>query len=138
MSIHGATHSLKAAVAAKPVINWYSFVLTADMSPYFIKYWFPGPPWENLEHYMQRSPLSHVGKVTTPTMPTMLLTGEADYRTPISETEQFYQALKLRKVPTAMVRIPDASHGIARRPSNLISKVAHILAWFERYQPEAN
>ncbi len=63
----------------------------------------------------------------------MLLTGERDYRTPISESEQFYQALKLTKVDTAMVRVPDASHGIAARPSHLIAKVAHVLAWFERY-----
>lgn len=64
----------------------------------------------------------------------MLLTGEADYRTPISETEQFYQALKLRKVDTAMVRIPDAGHGITARPSNLMAKVVYILAWFDKYK----
>lgn len=79
---------------------------------------------------MQRSPLSYAGDVTTPTM---LLTGEVDYRTPISESEQFYEALKLRKVPAALVRIPDASHGIASKPSNLIGKVAHILEWFRRH-----
>ena len=64
----------------------------------------------------------------------MLLTGEADYRTPMSESEQYYQALKIRKIDTVLVRIPDASHGIASRPSNLIAKVAHILAWFEKYR----
>ena len=64
----------------------------------------------------------------------MLLTGEADNRTPISETEQFYQALKLEGVESAMVRIPDAPHGIYKRPSNLMSKVAHILWWFEKYK----
>ena len=42
----------------------------------------------------------------------MLLTGEADYRTPMSESEQYYQALKLRKVDTLLVRIPEASHGM--------------------------
>ena len=42
-------------------------------------------------------------------------------------------ALKLRKVPTALVRVPDASHGIANKPSNLIAKVAYVLGWFERY-----
>jgi dipeptidyl aminopeptidase/acylaminoacyl peptidase len=66
----------------------------------------------------------------------MLLTGEDDYRTPMSETEQYYAALKLRKVPAAMVRIPGASHGIASRPSHLIAKVLHILKWFERYRVE--
>ena len=64
----------------------------------------------------------------------MLLTGEADYRTPMSETEQYYQALKHRGIDTLMVRIPNASHSIYARPSNLIAKVNNILAWFERYR----
>jgi acylaminoacyl-peptidase len=126
--IVGKTGRFRAAVVAKPVINWYSWSLTADNYAFFYRYWFPGPPWENMEHYMKRSPLSLVGNVTTPTM---LLTGEEDYRTPMSESEQFYQALKLRKVDAALVRIPGASHGIAERPSQLIAKVAHILKWFE-------
>jgi dipeptidyl aminopeptidase/acylaminoacyl peptidase len=66
--------------------------------------------------------------------PTLLLTGEEDRRTPMSETEQYYQALRLRGVDSAMVRLPGASHGIASRPSRLITKVDHILAWFERYR----
>ena len=64
----------------------------------------------------------------------MLITGEDDRRTPISETEQFYQALRLRGIDSAMIRIPNTSHGIASRPSNLITKVDHILAWFEKYK----
>jgi dipeptidyl aminopeptidase/acylaminoacyl peptidase len=126
--IVGHTDRFRAAVVAKPVINWYSFVLTADMTAAAVAYWFPGKPWDITENYMQRSPISYVGNVTTPTM---LLTGEEDFRTPISETEQFYKALKLQKVETAMVRIPGASHGIASRPSNLIGKVVYILKWFE-------
>ena len=63
----------------------------------------------------------------------MLLTGESDYRTPIGESEQFYLALKLCKVDTAMVRAPEASHGIASRPSNLIAKVVNILGWFKQH-----
>lgn len=131
--IVGKTDRFSAAVVAKPVINWTSFVLTADITNFFYKYWFPDFPWNAPEHYWERSPLSLVGNVKTPTM---LLTGEADWRTPIWESEQFYQALKLRGVDTAMVRIPEASHGIAARPSQLISKVAHVLAWFEKYRIE--
>lgn len=132
--IVGKTDRFRAAVVAKPVINWYSFVLHADNPNFFYKYWFPGFPWEHEEHYMKRSPISLVGNVKTPTM---LLTGEDDLRTPISETEQYYAALKLRKVDSVMVRIPGASHGIAARPSHLIAKVSHILAWFDRYRVQA-
>ena len=129
--IVGKTNRFRAAVVAKPVINWYSFVLHADNPAFFYRYWFPGYPWENLEHYMERSPISLVGNVETPTM---LLTGEQDYRTPMSETEQYYAALKLQKVPTAMVRIQGAGHGIAAKPSNLMNKVSYILAWFDKYK----
>ncbi len=132
--IVGNTDRFRAAVVAKPVINWYSFVLYSDGASYH-KYWFPGVPWEHTEHYMKRSPISLVGNVTTPTL---LLTGESDYRTPIAESEQYYRALKLQQVETGMVRIPGASHGIAARPSNLMAKVANILAWFERYREDGS
>jgi acylaminoacyl-peptidase len=133
--IVGKTDRFRAAVVAKPVINWASFVLTADLNYYFATTWFDAPPWEDYESYWKRSPLSLVGNVSTPTM---LLTGEADYRTPMSETEQYYQALKHRGVDTLMVRIPGASHSIYARPSNLIAKVNSILAWFERYRDNAS
>jgi acylaminoacyl-peptidase len=129
--IVGHTDRFRAAVVQKPVINWFSFVLHADGPGYFYKYWFPGPPWEYMEHYMERSPLSYVGNVTTPTM---LLTGEQDYRTPMSESEQFYAGLQIQGVPSMLVRVPDASHGIASKPSNLMAKVQHILAWFEEWR----
>lgn len=129
--IVGKTHRFRAAVAAKPVINWTSFVLTADSYNFFYRYWFPGPPWDFAEHYASRSPLSLVGQVQTPTL---LLTGEEDYRTPISESEQLYQALQLRGVDSMLVRVPGASHGITQRPSHLMAKVAYILAWFEKYR----
>jgi acylaminoacyl-peptidase len=128
--IVGTTTRFRAAVVAKPVINWTSFTLTSDAYDFFYQYWFPGPPWEHQEQYWRRSPLSRVGHVETPTM---LITGEADYRTPISESEQYYQALQLRGIETAFVRIPEASHGIAARPSHMLSKVLHVLAWFGRH-----
>jgi len=131
--IIGKTDRFRAAVVAKPVINWYSLTLTTDIYNHMWKYWFPDYPWEEPESYLDRSPLSLVGNVTTPTM---LMAGELDYRTPISESEQYYQALKLRKVETVLVRIPGSSHNIAARPSNLIAKVAHVLKWFDGHGEE--
>src|SRR6267143_1270306 len=89
------TNRFRAAASLYPVINWESFVLTADIPSLVIKYWFPGLPWDHNEHYAKRSLLSQVKNVKTPTL---LMTGEEDYRTPISEAEQYFQALKLLKV----------------------------------------
>ena len=127
----GHTDRFAAAVAVNPVINWYSFVLNADFYYLFSQYWFPALPWEDPDHYLKYSPISYVGNVTTPTM---LFTGESDYRTPISETEQYYQALKLQGVDTAMVRVPGASHALHRRPSNLMAKPAYVVYWFDKYR----
>ncbi len=129
----GLTDRYRAAAVAKPVINWVSKVLTADSYLGQIPNQFPGMPWDHLEHYWKRSPISLVGNVVTPTL---LITGEADRRTPMSETEQFYQALKLKRVDTMMVRVPGSPHGIAGRPSRLIAKVENILAWFKKYSKE--
>jgi acylaminoacyl-peptidase len=127
----GRTNRFRAAAAAYPVINWYSFVLTADISSFVEKYWFPGFPWDNVEHYEKRSLLSVVKNVRTPTM---VITGEEDYRTPISESEQYFQALKLLNVETVLVRVPGESHGISRRPSHWMAKMLNIVGWFDRHR----
>jgi len=127
----GMTDRFAAAVVAKPVINWYSFTLTADVYPFFAKYWFTEMPWDDPMQYLERSPISLVGNVTTPTM---VMVGSEDYRTPNSESEQYYQALKLQKVDASLVKIAGASHGIVARPSNLFRKVGYITGWFEKYR----
>jgi dipeptidyl aminopeptidase/acylaminoacyl peptidase len=129
----GHTTRFRAAVTVYPVINWYSFNLTADIGAFTTKYWFPGFPWDHVEHYEKRSLLSVVKNVKTPTM---VLTGEEDYRTPMSESEQYYQALKLLGVETKLVRVPGEPHGIQRRPSHHIAKVLSIQNWFEQYRKQ--
>ena len=130
--IVGKTDRFKAAVAQKPVINWTSEVLTVDFYVSQAQNWFAKYPWEDPDGYWKRSPLSLVGNVKTPTM---LMVGTDDRRTPSSEAEQYYQALKLREVPTALVRVPGASHhGLSERPSQEAAEAAAILAWFGRYR----
>jgi dipeptidyl aminopeptidase/acylaminoacyl peptidase len=125
------TTRFRAAASLYPVINWYSWVLTSDLPSFGTLYWFPGLPWDNPEEYMKRSVLSYVKNVTTPTM---LMTGEEDYRTPISEAEQYYTALKLLKVETALVRFPEEPHGLSRRPSHQIAKALYVAGWFDQHR----
>lgn len=132
--IVGKTDRFKAAAVQKPVIDWASFVLTADNPAFFARYWFGEYPWENPEAYWRRSPLSLVGNVKTPTM---VVVGDEDYRTPVSESEQYYAALQLRGVPTALVKIPGVGHSLAVRPSQNAARVSAILTWFDRYKTGA-
>jgi dipeptidyl aminopeptidase/acylaminoacyl peptidase len=130
--IVGKTDRFRAAATQKPVINWASEVLTTDGYAGMAPYWFGKWPWEDPQGYWARSPLSLVGNVKTPTL---VVVGDHDDRTPPSEADQYFAALQLRGVPTALVRVPGASHGgIAARPSQSAAKTAAIVAWFERYR----
>lgn len=130
--IVGKNDRFRAAATQKPVIDWASFVLTSDLTPFFSRYWFGKFPWEDPQAYWARSPLSLVGNVKTPTL---VVVGSNDFRTPVSEAEQYYTALQLRGVPTALVKVPGANHGdLAGRPSQSAAKAAAILAWFERFR----
>ena len=131
----GKTDRYKAAAVLYPVINWYSFAVSSDIPITVAKYWFRAMPWEDPEHYMSRSSISLVGNVTTPTM---VMTGVEDYRTPMSESDQYYQALKLKGVEAVLVKVPGEPHGIRVRPSHFMQKIMYIVGWFDRYRGRAS
>ncbi|HEX8842536.1 MAG TPA: prolyl oligopeptidase family serine peptidase, partial [Sphingomicrobium sp.] len=132
--IVGKTDRFRAAATQKPVIDLASFALTTDFAAGFSPYWRKARPWEDPQGYWKYSPLSLVGNVKTPTL---VVVGSDDYRTPVSEAEQYYTALQMRGVPTMLVKVPGASHGsIASRPSQAAAKAAAILAWFDRYRTD--
>ena len=124
----GHTNRFAAAASLCPVIDWVSFVGTTDGASWY--YNFEKLPWEDPTEHLRRSPLMYVGNVTTPTL---LMTGEKDLRTPIAQTEEFYRALKLRKVPTAMIRFNEEWHGTSSRPSNYLRTQLYLASWFERW-----
>jgi dipeptidyl aminopeptidase/acylaminoacyl peptidase len=133
--IVGKTTRFKAAVTQKPVINWASTALTTDLPTFMPKYWFGKLPWEDPQAYWKRSPLSLVGSVKTPTL---VVVGDQDFRTPLSDSEQYYQALQLRGVPTGLMKVPGASHGgLTARPSQSAARASAIVAWFEKYRGKA-
>ncbi|HSL22896.1 MAG TPA: S9 family peptidase [Vicinamibacterales bacterium] len=126
--IVGQTTRFAAAVSMRPVINWVSFVGVTDGGGWYRQ--FEKFPWEDPADHLRRSPLTYAGKVTTPTM---VMTGEADLRTPIGQSEEFYKALKLQKKDTLLVRMPDEFHGW-RRPSHRLMQQLYLLAWFEKHK----
>lgn len=133
--IVGHTDRFTAAVSMRPVINWHSFVGTTDGSSWYHQ--FQKFPWEDPMEFAVRSPLHYVGNVKTPTM---VMTGEADLRTPMTQSEEYYRALKMLKKETLLVRMPDEYHGW-RRPSHQLLQQLYLMAWFEKHarkdRPEA-
>lgn len=127
--IVGKTDRFAAASANCPVIDWVSFVGITDSAGWYHN--FEKLPWEDPTEHIKRSPLTYVGNVKTPTM---LMTGVMDLRTPMPQTEQFYSALKYRKVPTAMLRMNNEWHGTSTTPSNFVRTQLYLRYWFDKYK----
>jgi dipeptidyl aminopeptidase/acylaminoacyl peptidase len=126
--IVGHTDRFAAAVSMRPVINWHSFVGNTDGPSWYRQ--FKKYPWEDPLEYAVRSPLHYVANVKTPTM---VMTGEADLRTPITQSEEYYRALKMLKKETLLVRMPEEFHGW-RRPSRRLLQQLYLMAWFDKYK----
>ncbi len=124
----GHTDRFAAASANCPVTNWLSFVGTTDGPTWYRN--FAKMFWEDPSEHLERSPIMYVGNVNTPTM---LMTGVKDLRTPITQTEEYYQALKIRKVPTAMVRFNEEFHGTSSKPSNFMRTQLYLRYWFDEH-----
>jgi dipeptidyl aminopeptidase/acylaminoacyl peptidase len=124
----GHTDRFAAASANCPVTNWLSFVGTTDGIGWYRN--FEKFPWEDPSEHLRRSPLMYVGNVSTPTM---LMTGENDLRTPMPQTEEYYAALKVLGVPTAMIRFNDEWHGTSSKPSNFMRTQLYLREWFQRH-----
>lgn len=125
--IVGHTDRFAGAVSMRPVINWHSFVGTTDGSSWYHQ--FEKYPWEDPMQFAVRSPLHYVANVKTPTM---VMTGEADLRTPMGQSEEYYRALKMLKKETLLIRMPDEFHGW-RRPSHQLLQQLYLQAWFEKH-----
>ncbi|MCX5760719.1 MAG: S9 family peptidase [Gemmatimonadetes bacterium] len=124
----GHTDRFAAASSNCPVINWMSFVGVTDGPSWYRN--FEKPFWVDPTEYLKRSPIMYVGNVKTPTM---LMTGVLDLRTPMPQTEEYYEALRFRGVPTAMVRFNNEWHGTSSTPSNFLRTQAYLRAWFDRH-----
>ena len=130
----GQTDRFAAAAVRCPVTNWISFAGTADIVQWAY-HRFDGYFWDDPSRWLEHSPLMHVGKVNTPVL---LMTGELDLRTPMSQTEEYYAALKVLGVPAVMLRFSDEYHGTSRKPSNFMRTQLYIMDWFGKYSKKGS
>ncbi|MEP6731694.1 MAG: prolyl oligopeptidase family serine peptidase, partial [bacterium] len=125
--IVGHTDRFAAAVAQCPITDMLSMVGTTDV------FWygnFEHFPWDDPAEHLRRSPIMYAGKVKTPTM---IMTGVQDLRTPVGQAEEFYEALRVRKIPTELIRFNNEWHGTSSTPSNFLRTQLYLSAWFEKY-----
>jgi dipeptidyl aminopeptidase/acylaminoacyl peptidase len=126
------TNRFKAAVAQRDITDWSNWWYTADFT-LFQPTWFEGAPFDKVDEFKKYSPITYVTNIQTPMM---FILGEADYRTPpTGGGEDFFRALKYRKIDTVMVRFPGESHELSRsgQPWHRVERLENIVNWFDKY-----
>jgi dipeptidyl aminopeptidase/acylaminoacyl peptidase len=126
------TTRFKAAVSQRDISDWTNWWYTADFT-LFQPTWFEGAPFDNVEEFRKYSPITYITKVQTPML---FILGEADYRTPpTGGGEDFFRALKYRRIDTVMVRFPGESHELSRsgQPWHRVERLENIVNWFDKY-----
>jgi len=123
------TDRFKASVSGAPMTDLASEYGTEAAGINAYDTWYMGTPYENLDLFQERSPVTHVKNVKTPTL---LLTGENDLTDPIGQCQQFYRGLKRYGVDTEYVVYPREGHRI-REEKHCIDLINRILVWFEKY-----
>ena len=130
----GHTDRFAGAAVRSPVIDWISFAGTTDITEWGYHRYEPYP-WEDPEPWLKHSPLMYVQNVTTPTL---MMCGELDLRTPMGQTEEYFQALNAVGVETVLIRFNGEYHGTGSKPSNFMRTQLYLIDWFGKHVREVH
>ena len=123
------TDRFKAVSPGAGLTNIYSMYSQNDIQRYLRWFYSDKSPWDATELYWDRSPMKYVNNVKTPTM---ILHGQNDTRVPIAQAQEFYMALKERKIPVEFVVYPREGHGFTE-PRHLLDRVQRYVRFFGKY-----
>ncbi len=125
------TKRFKASVSGAPMTDLAFEYGTEEAGINAYDTWFMGTPYEDLPLFIERSPVTFVRKVKTPTL---LLCGENDATDPVEQCAQFHRGLRRYDVASELVVYPREGHGI-REEKHAIDVLNRVVGWFERYLP---
>ncbi len=133
----GHTGRFRAACSERAVNNVHTLFGSSDIGHSFAEAQSGCLPWDNLDWYLQRSPLTHAANITTPLL---ILHAENDLRCPIEQAEQLFVALKKQRKEVCFVCFPDEGHDLSRagRPRHRLERFRIILEWFASHLDPSN
>jgi dipeptidyl aminopeptidase/acylaminoacyl peptidase len=122
------TNRFAAAVPFAVVTDWVSFHATTNIGQ-FDRLFLQAEPYDEEGEYTQRSPVYHAAKCKTPTL---IIHGEDDLCTPVSQAYELYNALVEAGCETELVVYPREGHGWTEREHQL-DAWNRMRDWLARY-----
>jgi dipeptidyl aminopeptidase/acylaminoacyl peptidase len=122
------TNRFKAAVAGAGLADWLSYYGTNNIDTWMIPY-FGASVYDDPKVYERSSPITFIRNVHTPTL---LLGGDRDAEVPLSQSYEYWNALKRLGVTTEFVVYPDEGHFFFKRDDQ-VDVMTRLVGWFDRY-----
>ncbi|AEC52448.1 acylamino acid-releasing enzyme [Pyrococcus sp. NA2] len=134
--IVGHTKRFKAAVTQRSISNWISFFGTTDIGYYFAPDQIGGDPWNNLDGYLEKSPLKYAPNIETPLL---IIHSMEDYRCWLPEALQLFIALKYLRKEVELAIFPGENHDLSRsgKPKHRVRRLQLIVEWMEKHLKKA-
>ncbi|HZP81703.1 MAG TPA: S9 family peptidase [Chthonomonadaceae bacterium] len=124
----GHTDRFRAAISMFGIFHLQTDYSNSELSRWDNEY-LGAYYWEDPEIYRRLSPGSYIENIKTPTL---ILHGDEDNNTFISNSKELYQALRHRGVTTQFVHYPREGHGLGE-PNHKLDELRRCLAWMDRY-----
>jgi dipeptidyl aminopeptidase/acylaminoacyl peptidase len=122
------TGRFKAAVSGAGLSDWLSYYGTNNIDTWMIPY-FGASVYDDPKVYERSSPLTFIKNVHTPTL---LLGGDRDAEAPITQSYEYWNALRRLGVTTEFVVYPDEGHHFFKR-SDQVDVMERVVGWFNSY-----
>jgi dipeptidyl aminopeptidase/acylaminoacyl peptidase len=122
------TQRFKAAAAGAGLSDWLSYYGTNDIDTWMLPY-FGASVYDDPKVYERSSPMTFIKNVRTPTL---LLGGDRDAEVPISQSYEYWNALRRLGVTTEFVVYPDEGHVFFKRQDQL-DAMSRIVDWFDKH-----
>lgn len=127
------TTRFKAAVSGAGLSNWQSYYGTNNIDTWMLPY-FGASVYEDPKIYERSSPITFIKNVRTPTL---LLSGDRDAEVPITQSYEYWNALRRLGVKAEFVVYPDEGHFFFKR-ADQVDVLTRLVGWFDTYLKPAS
>lgn len=122
------TNRFKAAVSGAGLSDWTSYYGTNEIDTWMIPY-FGASVYDDPAVYAKSSPINYIKQVRTPTL---MVAGDRDAEVPVTQSYEYWHALRDRGIPTQLVIYPGEGH-LFYKPADQQDVFRRVTGWFDRW-----
>jgi len=130
-AVNEIAKEFKCLISHCSVYNFESMWGTTD-ELWFDEYEHGGLPWEIPNKYREFSPHTLAGNLGKYKVPMLVIHNDLDFRCPIGQGHELFQALQRQGVKSRFINFPDEGHWV-NKPANSLHWHKEIFSWLNEY-----